>query len=297
MTDAVIDVEGLTKRFGDRMAVDGFSLRAPKGEIFGFLGPNGSGKTTTIRMICGLLRPDAGSGVCLGFDIRRESEKIKERVGYMTQHFSLYAELTVRENLDFMARLHKVKRPRDAVIGAMRDFELTERANQFASQLSGGWQQRLALAAATLHKPDLLLLDEPTAWRRIRRLAEGGVTALVSTHYMDEAVQCDRLAFIAYGKKLLEAPAGEVAARVGIVTWRVEGPDLKTLYHRLDGRPGIDQIARFGAALHVSGRDEAALADATADARADPAYRWSEAKTGIEEAFIYLMTGGRVQDR
>jgi len=305
--DAVIDVEGLTKRFGDRTAVDGFSLRAPRGEIFGFLGPNGSGKTTTIRMICGLLSADAGSGVCLGFDIRRESEKIKERVGYMTQHFSLYSELTVRENLDFMARLHQVRKPRDAVARAMEDFDLGARARQFAGQLSGGWKQRLALAAATIHDPALLLLDEPTAgvdpvarrdfWRRIRILAEAGVTALVSTHYMDEAVQCDRLAFIAYGKKLLDAPAGEVAAQVGLATWRVEGPDLNGLYRKLEGRPGVDQIARFGVALHVSGRNETALADATADLRADPAYQWSQAKTGIEEAFIYLMTGKHEQGR
>lgn len=307
MTETVIDVEGLTKRFGDKRVVDGFDIRVPRGAIYGFLGPNGSGKTTTIRMICGLLRPDAGRGTCLGFDILRESDKIKARIGYMTQHFSLYADLTVRENLDFMARLHRLPRPEEAVARALADYQLEVRADQIAGQLSGGWQQRLALAAASLHKPALLLLDEPTAgvdpvarrdfWERIRRLADAGVTALVSTHYMDEAVQCDQLAFIAYGKKLIDAPAGEVATQVGLTTWRVEGVGLNALYRRLAGTPGIDQIARFGAALHVSGRDESALAAAIAPFRDDPSYRWSPAETGLEEAFIFLMTGreGRSQ--
>ncbi len=300
MTRAVIDVAGLTKHFGEKTVVDNFDILVPQGAIYGFLGPNGSGKTTTIRLICGLLRPNAGRGTCLGYDIFRESEKIKARVGYMTQHFSLYSDLTVRENLDFMARMHQVPRPKQAVARILEDHGLAPWADRLSGELSGGWKQQLALAAASLHGPDLLLLDEPTAgvdpkarrdfWERIRRLADRGVTALVSTHYMDEAVQCDHIAFIAYGRKLIDAPTGEVAHRVGLVTWRVEGPNLHSLHRALAGTPGVDQIARFGAALHVSGRDEAALAAAIAPYRDDPSHEWTLVKTGLEEAFIFLMT-------
>ncbi len=300
---AVIDVAGLTKRFGAKTVVDDFAIRVPRGAIYGFIGPNGSGKTTTIRLICGLLRPNAGHGTCLGFDIFTESEKIKARIGYMTQHFSLYTDLTVRENLDFMARMHQVPRPKETVARALEDYGLAGWADQLSGELSGGWKQQLALAAASLHAPDLLLLDEPTAgvdpkarrdfWERIRRLADRGVTALVSTHYMDEAVQCDHIAFIAYGRKLIDAPTGEVAHRVGLTTWRVEGPGLQALHRALAGQPGIDQIARFGAALHLSGRDEDALAAAIAPYRDEPAYDWTRVKTGLEEAFIFLMTGER----
>ena len=301
MNGAVIDVAGLTKRFGDKTVVDSFDIRVPRGAIYGFLGPNGSGKTTTIRLICGLLRPNAGRGTCLGFDILSESEKIKARIGYMTQHFSLYADLTVREIVDFMARMHQVPRPKEAVARVLEDYDLTAWANRISGELSGGWKQQLALAAASLHAPDLLLLDEPTAgvdpkarrdfWERIRRLADAGVTALVSTHYMDEAVQCDHIAFIAHGRKLIDAPTGEVAHRVGLTTWRVEGSGLNALHRALAATPGVDQIARFGAALHVSGRNEAALAAAIAPFRDDPSYEWSLVKTGLEEAFIFLMTG------
>jgi ABC-2 type transport system ATP-binding protein len=299
--ETVIDVRGLTKSFGEKKVVDGFDMAVPKGAIYGFLGPNGSGKTTTIRMLCGLLKPDGGEGTCLGFDVVRDSAKIKARVGYMTQRFSLYGDLTVAENLLFMARLHSLQRPGDAVERALEEYELVPRASQMAGQLSGGWKQRLALAAASLHEPPLLLLDEPTAgvdpkarrdfWERIRRLADAGVTVLVSTHYMDEAVQCDAIAFIAYGRKLIDAPAGEVAARVGLVTWRVEGAGLKALYDALNGAPGVEQVARFGSALHVSGRDHAALERAIAPWRGRGDLSWSEAKTGLEEAFIFLMTG------
>ncbi|MCP5367975.1 MAG: ABC transporter ATP-binding protein [Hyphomicrobiales bacterium] len=298
---AAIEVEGLTKRFGGRAVVDDFSIRVPPGTIFGFLGPNGSGKTTTIRLICGLLRADGGRGTCLGHDIMTESARIKARIGYMTQAFSLYADLTVRENLDFMARLHRVPRPREAVERALALHDLKGRANQLAGELSGGWKQHLALAAAAIHEPDLLLLDEPTAgidpktrrdfWDHIRELADNGVTVLVSTHYMDEAVQCDRIAFIAWGKKLIDAPTGEVAARVGLTTWRVEGDDLHALQRDLSGRPGIDQIARFGDSLRVSGRDAGALAAAIAPLRDDGRHRWRQVETGLEDAFIFLMAG------
>lgn len=303
MTEAVIDVHGLTKTFGDKTVVDDFSMQVPKGSIYGFLGPNGSGKTTTIRMMCGLLKADAGGGTALGYDIMREAREIKARVGYMTQRFSLYEDLTVRENLDFMARLHALPDRKAKVASALEEYELAPRAKQLAGQLSGGWKQRLALAAASIHSPGLLLLDEPTAgvdpkarrdfWDRIRRLARDGVTVLVSTHYMDEAVQCDFIAFIAYGRKLIDAPAADIPNEVGLTTWRIAGKGLTPVYDALATAPGVDQIARFGSALHVSGRDREALERAVRPWRDDPAFEVGEAKTGLEEAFIWLMTGAK----
>ena len=301
--EIVIDVEGLTKNFGDKRVVDDFSMRVPRGAIYGFLGPNGSGKTTTIRMLCGLLTPDAGSGHCLGFDILKEPLRIKERVGYMTQRFSLYEDLSIRENLEFIGRMYRVDRLKQRVEQALADLGLKDRARQLAGQLSGGWKQRLALAAAMLHEPALLLLDEPTAgvdpkarrdfWDEIRRLSRAGVTVLVSTHYMDEAVQCDNIAYIAYGRKLIDAPAADIPGIVGLITWRVEGADLAALADALTGRPGIEQIARFGAALHVSGTDAAALDTATADFRADQSRSWTKQKAGLEEVFIHLMAASQ----
>lgn len=304
MTEApVIDVHGLTKSFDGRRVVDHFDITVPKGAIYGFLGPNGSGKTTTIRMLCGLLTADEGEGTCLGFDVRREASKIKERVGYMTQKFSLYEDLSIRENLDFVARMYRLDRRVERVNKALADLGLTDRAKQLAGTLSGGWKQRLALAACLLHEPKLLLLDEPTAgvdpkarrdfWDEIRRLAAAGVTVLVSTHYMDEAVQCDFIAYIAFGKKLIDGPSAEIPAMVGLVTWRVEGPGLAALEIRLKGEPGVEQVARFGTVLHVSGTDKAVL-DATAERlKAEGTHRWSLEVAGLEEAFIYLMTGVR----
>ncbi len=299
--ETVIDVRGLTKRFGDKTVVDDFDMTVPKGAIYGFLGPNGSGKTTTIRMMCGLLRPSGGEGTCLGYDIVRDADLIKANVGYMTQKFSLYGDLTVRENLDFMARMHAVPDRRGAVAATLEEHKLAPRAEQIAGTLSGGWKQRLALAASSLHKPPLMLLDEPTAgvdpkarrdfWDRIRILADGGVTVLVSTHYMDEAVQCDSIAFISFGKKLIDAPTADIAAQVGLHTRRIEGRDLRPIHAQLKDAPGVDQIARFGSALHVSGRDAAKLDAALAPLRARPDLEIGPAKTGLEEAFIYLMTG------
>lgn len=301
--DRVIDVKGLTKRFGDKLVVDHFDIAVPKGAIYGFLGPNGSGKTTTIRMLCGLLVPDGGEGQCLGFDIRREAGKIKAEVGYMTQKFSLYEDLTIRENLDFVARMYGVKDRKGRVAGALADLGLADRAGQLAGTLSGGWKQRLALAACLIHDPKLLLLDEPTAgvdpkarrdfWDEIRRLSKAGVTVLVSTHYMDEAIQCDFITYIAYGKKLIDGRATEIPTIVGLTTWRAEGPELVALEDALKGQPGVDQVARFGSALHVSGTDAVALAATVAKFRADGQQRWSEVPAGLEEAFIYLMAGAR----
>jgi ABC-2 type transport system ATP-binding protein len=301
--ERVIDVRGLTKRFGDKTVVDHFDIAVPKGAIYGFLGPNGSGKTTTIRMLCGLLLPDEGEGQCLGFDVRREAGKIKAEVGYMTQKFSLYEDLTIRENLDFVARMYGVKDRKKRVDGALADLGLADRAGQLAGTLSGGWKQRLALAACLIHDPKLLLLDEPTAgvdpkarrdfWDEIRRLSKAGVTVLVSTHYMDEAIQCDFITYIAYGKKLIDGRATEIPTMVGLTTWRAEGPELVALEDALKGQPGVDQVARFGSALHVSGTDAAALAATVEKFRADGKQRWSEVPAGLEEAFIYLMAGAR----
>ena len=294
-----VEVRGLTKIFSGRTVVDGFDMSVPRGAIYGFLGPNGSGKTTTIRMMCGLLTPDGGSGTCLGFDIATQAQEIKERVGYMTQRFSLYEDLSIRENLDFMARMYRLDDRRARVDAALEGLGLADRAGQLAGSLSGGWKQRLALAACLLHDPELLLLDEPTAgvdpkarrefWDEIRRLSERGVTVLVSTHYMDEAVQCDFIAYIAYGKKLIDGPAADIPARVGLYTWRIEGPDLSALEHELKGRPGVEQVARFGTALHISGTDRAALAAIAGAYRKKGAYRWTEQEAGLEEIFIHLM--------
>ena len=301
--DLVIDVRGLTKRFGERSVVDQFDIKVPKGAIYGFLGPNGSGKTTTIRMLCGLLTPDAGEGTCLGFDVRREAGRIKEEVGYMTQKFSYYEDLTIRENLDFVARMYRLDGRRARVDEALKDLGLADRSKQLAGSLSGGWKQRLALAACLLHDPKLLLLDEPTAgvdpkarrdfWDEIRRLSARGVTVLVSTHYMDEAVQCDFITYIAYGKKLIDGRSSEIPALVGLETWRVEGPDLAGLEARLKTEPGVEQIARFGAVLHVSGTDKALLDATVRRLEAEGTHRWSLQVAGLEEAFIYLMAGAR----
>jgi ABC-2 type transport system ATP-binding protein len=299
----VIDVRHLTKRFGDKTVVDNFDIRVPKGATYGFLGPNGSGKTTTIRMLCGLLTPDEGEGTCLGFDVRREAIRIKERVGYMTQRFSYYEDLSIRENLDFVARMYRLNRRKQRVNAALEELGLADRSKQLAGSLSGGWKQRLALAACLLHEPQLLLLDEPTAgvdpkarrdfWDEIRRLSARGVTVLVSTHYMDEAVQCDRIAYIAYGKKLIDGPSAQIPAQIGLITYRVEGPDLAALEARLKTTPGIEQVARFGASLHASGTDKAKLEAAVEKLEAEGTHRWSLQVAGLEEAFIYLMAGAR----
>ncbi|MGV8856782.1 MAG: ABC transporter ATP-binding protein [Devosia sp.] len=299
----VIDVRGLTKKYGDRLVVDHFDISVPRGAIYGFLGPNGSGKTTTIRMLCGLLLPDAGEGTCLGFDLRSQAGEIKKHVGYMTQKFSLYEDLSIRENLDFVAQMYGIKNRRQRVSQALAELGLADRAGQLAGALSGGWKQRLALAACLIHDPQLLLLDEPTAgvdpkarrdfWDEIRRLSKAGVTVLVSTHYMDEAVQCDFITYIAYGRKLIDGPAAGIAEQVGLTTWRAEGPDLASLETTLAGQPGVLQIARFGSTLHVSGTDGVALESTVRRLEASGPQRWSLQPAGLEEAFIYLMTGAQ----
>ena len=291
-----IDVRGLNKRFGDKHVVNDVSLRVNRGEIFGFLGPNGSGKTTTIRLVCGLLTPDSGSGSCLGYDIRRQSREIKRRVGYMTQRFSFWEDLSIRENLDFIARIYEMPSRREAVERALEGLGLTARAAQLAGALSGGWKQRLALAACMLHQPELLLLDEPTAgvdpgarrdfWEELHALAAHGISVLVSTHYMDEAERCHKLAYIAYGRLMAQGTVEEIVAGQKLATWEVSGDDLAAIAERLRGSPGVEQVAAFGSALHVTGRDAAALE--TTLRGLGPGCRAAPAETGLEDVFIHL---------
>jgi ABC-2 type transport system ATP-binding protein len=297
--DAVIEVEGLTKSFGGKRVVDDFSIRVDRGQIFGFLGPNGSGKTTTIRMLCGLLTPDAGRGTCLGHDIIRESAQIKREVGYMTQRFSLYEDLSIRENLDFIARVYAVPESGRNVQHALERLGLENRSHQLAGQLSGGWKQRLALAACLLHSPQLLLLDEPTAgvdpkarrefWDQIHALAADGITILVSTHYMDEAERCHRLAYIAYGKLLITGTETEVIEHSRLTTWSVSGPDLFPLASELRRLPAVKMVVPFGNTLHISGVDESALESALAPYRGRRDLIWTRAEPGLEDVFIRMM--------
>ena len=297
--DLVIDVQGLTKSFSGRKVVDGFSIQVPRGQVWGFLGPNGSGKTTTIRMLCGLLRPDSGSGKCLGYDIIRETAAIKRNVGYMTQRFSFYEDLSIRENLEFVARIYAMENLKEAVDHAIERLGLTKRQDQLAGTLSGGWKQRLALAACILHRPLLLLLDEPTAgvdpqarrdfWDEIHQLAAQGLTVLVSTHYMDEAERCDRIVYLAYGKVLARGTVEEVVANSGLHTWIVTGEDVRPLAAELQRAPGIDQVSVFGVTLHVSGVDEAKLERAIAPFHKRPGFGWVKSRPSLEDVFIHLM--------
>ncbi len=299
----VIDVRGLAKSFHGRRVVDNFTLRVRRGEIFGFLGPNGSGKTTTIRMLCGLLTPDAGSGSCLGYDIVRETAAIKREVGYMTQKFGLYEDLTIRENLDFIARLYRVPARADAVRGALARLGLEHRQHQLAGELSGGWKQRLALAACLIHSPQLLLLDEPTAgvdpkarrdfWDHIHTLAAGGMTVLVSTHYMDEAERCHKLAYLAYGRLLSQGTAREMVEQSRLVTWSVSGAALASLSSEIREHAGVEMVVPFGSSLHVSGTDAARLEAALAPYFGRQDLDWNQVEPGLEDVFIRLMDEAR----
>ena len=294
----VIDVRGMTKRFGDRAVVNGVDLQVRQGEVYGFLGPNGSGKTTFIRMLCGLLAADAGYGTCLGYDVIKESESIKRQVGYMTQRFSFYEDLSIAENLDFVARMYAVKNRREAVRESIERLGLAGRQKQLAGELSGGWKQRLALAACLIHNPRLLLLDEPTAgvdpkarrdfWEQIHELAGQGLTFLITTHYMDEAERCDRLAYLSYGNLLTRGTAAEVIAHAQLTTWSVCGPDLQNIARQLRGIAGVQQAVAFGTKLHVSGTDALSLELAIAPFRTGP-YTWQKINPGLEDVFIHLM--------
>jgi ABC-2 type transport system ATP-binding protein len=296
--DFVIDVTGVTKRFGDKTVVNGIDLQVRRGEIYGFLGPNGSGKTTFIRMLCGLLTPDNGTGTCLGYDLRSQQTEIKRHVGYMTQKFSYYEDLSIRENLDFIARIYEIPDRSAAVQRSLERLGLQQRSHQLAGQLSGGWKQRLALAACLIHSPQLLLLDEPTAgvdpkarrefWDEIHQLAAAGLTVLITTHYMDEAERCHRLAYLAYGNLLTHGTLSEVLSAAKLSTWAVSGPDLRPLAAKLRGEKGIEQVVAFGNTLHVSGRDALQLESTIAAVR-DTRHEWKKINSGLEDVFISLM--------
>ncbi len=295
----VIDVSGLAKSFDGVLAVDHITLKVAAGEIVGFLGPNGSGKTTTIRMICGLLTPDAGEGAVLGFDVRRDSQRIKREVGYMTQKFSLYEDLTIEENLLFVARLYHLVDRRRAVAETLDQLGLATRRRQLSGTLSGGWKQRLALAACTMHRPRLLLLDEPTAgvdpkarrefWDEIHRLASGGLTVLVSTHYMDEAERCHRINYISYGRMLATGTVPEVVRDSGLTTFIVRAPPSAAFTERVAALDGVEQVAPFGAELHVSGVDRERLAAALAPLAREAGVDVEPGATSLEDVFIHFM--------
>ena len=296
--ELAIDVHGMTKRFGALTAVDHIDLQVPAGRICGFLGPNGSGKTTFIRMLCGLLRPDEGSGRVLGRDVIRDSEEIKRNVGYMTQRFSFYEDLTISENLDFVASVYEIPDRRTVVHESLERLGLERRKDQLAGQLSGGWKQRLALAACLIHKPRLLLLDEPTAgvdpkarrefWEEIHTYAAEGLTFLITTHYMDEAERCHRLAFISGGKLLTYGTVDEVVENARLTTWEATGPDLPALAGKLRASPGVEQAVAFGASLHVSAADDLAVEQAIEPFRT-PQYHWRKVDSKLEDVFIHLM--------
>jgi len=300
MTGLVIDVHDLRKSFGARKVVEGLSLQVATGEICGFLGANGSGKTTTIRMLCGLLTPDAGGGTCLGLDIRRDAPAIRRRIGYMTQRFSFYDDLTVSETLNFVARVYELADRRGAVRDIIERMGLADRRDQLAGELSGGWKQRLALAACVLHQPQLLLLDEPTAgvdakarrefWDLIHDLAGDGLTVLVSTHYMDEAERCKRIVYLSLGRIVAQGTPEDIARRSGLVTYEATGEDTDAAARRLRRTPGIEAAAVFGRSVHVAGMDRAALERAIRDFRHTSALSWHEVEPGLEDVFIHLLS-------
>ncbi len=293
--------QGLTRRFGDLLAVDNVDLTVPRGQVYGFLGPNGSGKSTTIRMLCGLLEPSAGQIEVLGLAVPEQAEALRRRIGYMTQRFSLYEDLSVRENLEFLAAIQDLPRTqaRQRVDELLQQYRLLDRQPQLAGTLSGGQKQRLALAACLLHRPRLLLLDEPTAgvdptarrdfWEQLHELAARGISVLVSTHYMDEAERCHKLAYISYGKLLTQGTADEVIAEQQLTTWAIHGVNLVPLGQQLRSAPGVDQTVAFGSALHVSGRDAATLESTLRAAIAGQDLRLERIDTSLEDVFIYLM--------
>lgn len=302
MDENVIDVHELAKSFDGKIAVNHVNLQVKRGEIFGFLGPNGSGKTTTIRMLCGLLTPDAGRGTCLGYDIIQEAGSIKRQVGYMPQRFSLYTDLSIYENLEFIAKIYGVDDIKHSVEQALINLGLQGRQNQLSGQLSGGWKQRLALACALLHKPLLLLLDEPTAgvdpkarrdfWDQVHHLATQGITTLVSTHYMDEAERCNRLAYIMNGNILVRGTSDEIITASKLITFEVRGKNLPNLTEELTGK--VEQVISYGQALHVSDHNEQKLEDVRKLFAQN--FDWKRIDTRLEDVFINLVGVEDVQN-
>jgi ABC-2 type transport system ATP-binding protein len=304
MTDEyILDVQGLNKSFNGKPAVSDLSLKIKRGEIFGFLGPNGSGKTTTLRMLCGLMTPDSGTGHCLGYDILRDTRMIKKFVGYVPQTFSLYQDLTVMENLTFIARIYEVPNYVKRINDLMVELELDQYKNTLAGRLSGGWKQRLSLAAALVHDPQLLLLDEPTAgvdpkarrdfWNYISQLTTRGITSLVSTHYMDEAERCNRLAYIVYSRLMAEGSISAITKQVGLVTWSASGKNLALLAEQMHHQPGVEQVVAWGNELRICGTDDVLMQQAV---DSFPDFSWQRTETGLEEIFIHLL-GERTLER
>ncbi len=308
MTEYAIDVHGLVKRFGDKAAVNGISIQMPRGQVWGFLGPNGSGKTTTIRMICGLLKVSEGSGTCLNFDIVSESKKIKALTGYMTQKFSFWEDLTIRENIEFVGRLYQLEGLRKCVDQTLETLGLIDRRYQLAGDLSGGWKQRMALAAVTMHKPELLLLDEPTAgvdpqarrefWDQIHNLTSQGMTVLVSTHYMDEAERCDEIVYLANGQLITQGRVNDIIDQSGLVTFRAEGVGVRRLSEVVGSEPGVDYVSYFGSALHVSGADADLIERALKKVgNAEEEILWEQVRPSLEDTFIALMGRAGIDER
>jgi len=303
----IIDVKDLRKSFNGRVVVNDVDLAVKKGEVFGFLGPNGSGKTTTIRMLCGLLTPDSGQGTCMGFDILTESHKIKQRVGYMTQHYSFYGDLTVEENLNFFAMVYGLDRRQERVQAIMRVHDLFDRRSQLTARLSGGWKQRVALAACLLHEPDVLLLDEPTSgidpiarrdfWDKIHALSEQGVTTLMSTHYMDEAERCTRLAYLAYGELLITGTVDEVIASTHLKTWNIDGDVTTALLQQVKKLEGVTQAALFGRQIHACGFDVTLIEQGLSRLQKNHAIHYENIQSTLEDAFISLVLGTKKRDQ
>jgi ABC-2 type transport system ATP-binding protein len=298
MNALAIDVHDLHKSFGTRTVIDGLSLQVPEGQICGFLGGNGSGKTTTIRMLCGLLRPDGGGGTCLGMDLLREAARIRLHIGYMTQRFSFYGDLTVAENLEFVARLYQISNRRQTITEVLERIGLADRADQLAQELSGGWKQRMALAACVLHRPRLLLLDEPTAgvdakarrefWDMIHEMAADGMTVLVSTHYMDEAERCHRVVYLAGGRLVVQGTADEVVRAARLVTFEATGEAIEHAARVLRHAPGVETAAVFGRALRVAGTDRVALQGAIHRLN-DASLCWQEVDPRLDDVFIHML--------
>lgn len=297
--EAIIDVVKLRKSFDGRVVVNDIDIRVKKGEVFGFLGPNGSGKTTTIRMLCGLLTPDSGVGSCMGFDIVTESSQIKQRVGYMTQQYSFYRDLSIEENLNFIANVYGLDDKKSRVSRIMQEHGLTSRRNQLTGSLSGGWKQRVALAACLLHSPLVLLLDEPTSgidpiarrefWDRIHTLSEQGITTLMSTHYMDEAERCTRLAYLAYGEILVTGTVDQVISSTHLKTWEINGNVTTHLLQEVKKIEGVTQAALFGRQIHVCGFESELIESGLSALQKKHQIAWKVIDSTLEDAFISLV--------
>jgi ABC-2 type transport system ATP-binding protein len=297
--ELAIDVKGLIKKFGNTTVVNGIDLQVKKGGVFGFLGPNGSGKTTTIRMLCGLLTPDAGSGQCLGLDVITQSREIKKQCGYMTQKFSLYGDLSIEENLDFVAVVYGMDKRQERVEQALRDLGLYERRKHLVDTLSGGWKQRVALSCAILHAPKLLLLDEPTAgvdpkarrefWDHVHDLSLQGITTLVATHYMDEAERCTDLAYIAYGDILARGTPQQIVNEAQLFTWQITGENIQSHIRSLRALPYLDQVGSFGDTVHISGYDHDKMLQSLQPYAVQHRLQLEEIPPRLEDVFIALI--------